>query len=434
MKLSSFQLVFFSFVLLILIGTALLMLPISSASGKRTPFLDSLFTATSASCVTGLVVRDTATYWSAFGKAVILAMIQIGGLGVITLSIVLVMLSGRKISLFQRSLMQNSISASSPGGVIRLTSFIVRMSLLFEAIGALLLSVPMIIRFGFGKGVLLAVFHSVSAFCNAGFDLMGNYTSLTSFVDDPYVLFVIMALIVIGGIGFFTWEDIRENKLRFRSYSTQSKVILVTSAFLIFVPAVLFFILEYEELPLGTRMLSALFQSVTTRTAGFNSTDQLMLSESGLAFTIILMLIGGSPGSTAGGMKTTTVALLALSVMAVFRNKHDVTVFGRRLSGESIRNAMTIFTIYIFLCLFAAVIITRLEDIPLLMALYETASAIGTVGLTTGITPGLHTASRIILIGLMFFGRVGCLTLIYAILPRKGKDVQRLPLDHINVG
>ncbi|MDY5934283.1 MAG: potassium transporter TrkG, partial [Oscillospiraceae bacterium] len=312
-RLTTFQTIFLGFSGVILIGTLLLMLPISSASGKVTPFNQSLFTATSAVCVTGLVVQDTGSYWSMFGQSVILALIQIGGLGVVTVAASFALISGRKISLMQRSTMQEAIAAPKVGGIVRLTGFILKATLLFELAGAALL-MPVFCRDYGLKGVWMAVFHSISAFCNAGFDIMGTegakYQSFTSYADNPLLNIVIMLLIVIGGIGFLTWEDIFTNKHRIKRYRMQSKIILVMTAILIVLPTLFFFFFDFSELSFGKRLLSSLFQAITPRTAGFNTADLSAMSSVSKAVMMVLMLIGGSPGSTAGGMKTTTIAVL----------------------------------------------------------------------------------------------------------------------------
>ena len=432
-RMNSFHWILLSFLLLILAGTFLLTLPVSSAKGLRTPFLDCLFTATSASCVTGLIVKDTATYWSNFGKFVIILMIQIGGLGVVTMTIALVKISGRKISLYQRSVTQDSLSADHGGGIINHVYFMIRFTFLCELGGAILLSLAFIRRFGVLKGILYGFFHAISAFCNAGFDLMGNFSSLTSFVTDGYVNLVIMFLIVAGGLGFATWGDILKYRKQFRKYSLQSKLILTTSLILIVFPALFFYFFEYENLSFKERVLASVFQSVTCRTAGFNTTDQGTMSDSGKLLSMILMMIGGSPGSTAGGLKTTTIAVLVLSGVSVFVQSDNTHVFKRRIAESSIKAASAIFMIYTFIFISAAIAICNIENLRLIDCLYEIASAIGTVGLTTGITPLLHTPTKIILIFLMFFGRVGCLSLIYALLPRV-RETSKMPLEHINVG
>ena len=432
-QISSFHWVMISFLLLILAGTFLLTLPVCSAEHVHTPFLDCLFTATSASCVTGLIVRDTGTYWSVFGKLVIITLIQIGGLGVVTMTIALVKMSGRKISLYQRTITQESLSVDHGGGIVRYVYFMIKSTALFELCGALLLMIPFCRRFGIGKGILYSFFHSISAFCNAGFDLMGHFTSLTSFVDDGFVNTVIMLLIIVGGLSFYTWMDVKKHRHHLKRYSLQSKIILVTSMILIFVPAIFFYIFEYTDLPFSQRILASLFQSVTCRTAGFNTTDQGALSDSSKLLSMMLMMIGGSPGSTAGGLKTTTIAILVLSSFSVFTQTENVHAFKRRIADSSVKAASAIVLLYVFLFLFSAMAICYIENLRLIDCLFEIASAIGTVGLTTGITPLLHTPTKLILIFLMYFGRVGCLTLIYALLPRI-KETSRLPMEHINVG
>ena len=434
---SSFQVILLSFLVLILLGALILMLPVCSRSHCVTSFQDTLFTAVSASCVTGLVVLDTATHWSIWGQIVILILIQIGGLGVITVALTFFRLWGRRISLAQRNMMQQSISAPQVGGIVRLTGFILKGSICIELGGALLL-LPVFVRdFGFARGLWYSVFHAISAFCNAGFDLMGvrqKFSSLTSYADDAWVNCVIMALIIIGGIGFLVWEDLRRNLLHPSRCRLQTKLVLSASAALILVPALLYFLLEYQNLPLRERILAALFQSVTTRTAGFNTTDLSQLSEPGILQMIFLMLVGGSPGSTAGGMKTTTVAVLFLAGLTVFRRRDDVECFRRRIGQDVIRNAGTILFLYLTLFTVGSAVLCRTEGLPLLSCLFETGSAVGTVGLTLGITPSLHAASRIVLMILMFLGRVGTLTLVYALLPGGKNPPGRKPLEPVTVG
>ena len=313
-RLSSFQIIILGFAGVILLGALLLMLPISTTAGGVTPFNETLFTATSAVCVTGLVVQDTGSYWSTFGQAVILVLIQIGGLGVVTVAASFALLSGRKISLMQRSTMKDAISAPKVGGIVRLTRFILRGTFLIELLGALAM-LPAFCRDYGWRGVWMAVFHSISAFCNAGFDILGTennlYPSLTGYAGSPGINITIMLLIVIGGIGFLTWDDVCENKWRFHRYRMQSKVILVTTFALIVLPALLFFFLDFDALPLGERIQAALFQSITPRTAGFNTVTLSAMSGASQGVMILLMLIGGSPGSTAGGMKTTPPLVFA---------------------------------------------------------------------------------------------------------------------------
>lgn len=433
---TSFQIIILGFLSLIVLGSLLLMLPIATKDGEGAIFSDAIFTATSAVCVTGLVVRDTATYWSVFGQGVILFLIQIGGMGIVTVAVAVASLSGRKIGLMQRSTMQEAVSAHHLGGIVRLTKFILKTAFVIEFLGAALLCPVFIRDFGM-KGIWYSVFHSVSAFCNAGFDLMGvkgQFSSLTTYYSNPFVNIVIMSLIIIGGIGFLTWEDIKNNKFHFRKYRMQSKVILSVTVILIVVPAVYFFFFEYSNLPLGERILTSLFQSVTPRTAGFNTTDLSKFSETGQMMTLLLMLTGGAPGSTAGGMKITTVAVLVSSAFSVFSRKEKTHFFKRRISDETIKSAATIFLMYITLFVGGGMIISRIENIPLLASLFETASAIGTVGLSLGLTTGVGMVSRLILVVLMFFGRVGGLTLIFAATRAMNTSEKKYPQEKITVG
>ena len=426
----------------IAIGCLLLMLPAATINKKGAPFLDALFTATSAVCVTGLVVHDTATYWTVFGKTVILLLIQIGGMGVITIAVAMAIFSGKKIGLMQRSTMQESISAPNMAGIVRLTYFILKVTLGTELIGAILTAPVFCKEMGFVKGCGYALFHSISAFCNAGFDLMGireQYSSLTAFSAQPLINLVIMLLIIWGGIGFLTWDDIRKHKWHIKKYRMQSKVILTTTLILLILPAVYFYFVEFsreiwDDLPAGERILVSLFQAVTPRTAGFNTADLSKMCESSKLLTIILMLIGGSPGSTAGGMKTTTFAVLMASAIAVFRRNEDVHCYGRRISPEVVRSAAAVLIMYVVLFLSGGMVISIIEDLPVLECLFESASAIGTVGLTLGLTPGLGTVSRIILIGLMYLGRVGGMTIVFAATANRRPEVARFPLEKITVG
>lgn len=434
---TSFQVIILGFFSVILLGSLLLMLPFSTRDGQGASFADGLFTATSAVCVTGLIVRDTATYWSEFGQAIILTLIQIGGMGVVTIAVAIAVASGRKIGLMQRSTMQEAISAHQVGGIVRLTKFILKTSISIELLGALLLAPVFCKDFGIFKGLWYSVFHSISAFCNAGFDLIGvrePFSSLTSYASNPIVIFTIMALIITGGLGFVTWADIKKNKFHFRKYNMQSKVILTVTAGLLIFPAIYFFFCEFSNLPIGERILSSLFQSVTPRTAGFNTVDLTLLTETGLMIMIILMLIGGSPGSTAGGMKTTTVAVLFSSALAVFRKQDSAHFFSRRIPDNAVKNAATILMMYLTLFLGGGMVISYIEEVPLMSALFETSSAIGTVGLSLGLTPSLGMVSKSILILLMFFGRVGGLTLIFAALSERNNFGSRYPQEKITVG
>ena len=435
-RLTTAQIIILGFSGVILLGTLLLMLPFSSREGSITPFGDALFTATSAVCVTGLVVHDTATYWSAFGQGVILFLIQIGGMGVITVAASFAILSGKKISLMQRGAMQEALSAPSLGGIVRLTGFVVKTTLLLELLGAAAMAPVFCRDFGI-RGLWMALFHSISAFCNAGFDLMGvreQFSSLTAYAAQPVVNVTVMLLIITGGIGFLTWDDLRTNRWHWHKYRMQTKVILTSTAALLIVPAIYFFFREFAALPLSERVWLSLFQAVTPRTAGFNTADLTALSEPGGYITMALMLVGGAPGSTAGGMKTTTLAVLLATAVATFRRREHAVFFQRRLDDDVVKNAATIFLMYIALFFGGALAISMLEGLPMYECLFETASAIGTVGLTLGVTPGLGALSRLILIGLMFFGRVGGLTLIFAALSGAKKTGSKLPQEKITVG
>lgn len=333
--------------------------------------------------------------------------------------------------------MQEAIAAPHVGGIVRMTSFIIKTTIIIELIGAALLSPVFCRDYGIVKGIWYSLFHSVSAFCNAGFDLIGikePFSSLTTYSAQPLVNITIIVLIITGGIGFITWEDIKNNKWHLKKYRMQSKVIITVTVLLIVLPAIYFYFCEFTDLPIFKRVLNSLFQSVTPRTAGFNTADLTAISEVGQMLIIILMLIGGSPGSTAGGMKTTTFAVLVSSALSVFRKKEHTHFFRRRIPDSIIKNAATIFLMYIVLFLSGGMIISGIEAIPLMSSLFETASAIGTVGLSLGITPELGVVSRMILICLMFFGRVGGLTLIFAAVSEKRSNGSKYPQEKITVG
>ncbi|MCI6588954.1 MAG: Trk family potassium uptake protein [Clostridiales bacterium] len=435
-RLTSFQIIILGFLGVILLGALLLMLPVSSRHSGGTPFLDALFTSTSAVCVTGLVLHDTATYWSLFGQLVIMLLIQIGGMGVITVAAAFALISGRKISLMQRSTMQEAISAPKVGGIVRLTSFIIRTTLIIELLGAAAMA-PVFCRDFGARGLWMALFHAVSAFCNAGFDLMGvrgEFSSLTSYAAEPVINVTVMLLILIGGIGFLTWDDIRSNRLHVRRYRMQSKVILCATGLLLLLPALYFYVFEFGALPPKERILASLFQTVTPRTAGFNTVELTKLSDAGQSITVALMLTGGSPGSTAGGMKTTTVAVLFAAAISTFQREEYPHFFRRRIDDDAVKNAATILLMYLTLFFFGGLIISVSEGLPMLTCLFEAASAVGTVGLTLGITPGLGTLSQLILIMLMFFGRVGGLTLIFAALSGRQKNGSKYPHEKVTVG
>ena len=438
---SQTQFIAYGFFCVIITGTLLLMLPFASRDGQSEPFLNCLFTATSASCVTGLVVADTWSQWSLFGQLVILTMIQIGGLGFITVGVFISIVLRRKIGLKERGLMMESVNTLQIGGVVRLAKKIIIGTCIFEGTGAVLLAIRFIPQFGFFRGLFYGIFHSISAFCNAGFDLMGGQTPYSSFVayyDDWLVNFVIMSLIIIGGIGFIVWDDLSRNKLHFRKYMLQTKIVLVTTAILVFGGGLLFYLLERNHLLVGMntsgKILTSLFSSVTARTAGFNTTDTAALTDGSKLLTIILMFIGGSPGSTAGGIKTTTLVVLLLCVHSNIMQTYGINIFGRRLENDAVKRAGTILTINLLLAVTASLAIMAIQPLGFSDILFETFSAIGTVGMTTGITRALHPISRCIIILLMYCGRIGSLSFALAFVQSKRKPHVQQPAEAINIG
>ena len=438
---SQTQFIAYGFFCVIITGTLLLMLPFASRDGQSEPFLNCLFTATSASCVTGLVVADTWSQWSLFGQLVILTMIQIGGLGFITVGVFISIVLRRKIGLKERGLMMESVNTLQIGGVGRLAKKIIIGTCIFEGTGAVLLAIRFIPQFGFFRGLFYGIFHSISAFCNAGFDLMGGQTPYSSFVayyDDWLVNFVIMSLIIIGGIGFIVWDDLSRNKLHFRKYMLQTKIVLVTTAILVFGGGLLFYLLERNHLLVGMntsgKILTSLFSSVTARTAGFNTTDTAALTDGSKLLTIILMFIGGSPGSTAGGIKTTTLVVLLLCVHSNIKQTYGINIFGRRLENDAVKRAGTILTINLLLAVTASLAIMAIQPLGFSDILFETFSAIGTVGMTTGITRALHPVSRCIIILLMYCGRIGSLSFALAFVQSKRKPHVQQPAEAINIG
>ena len=428
----------------IIIGTILLLLPISTKEMATAPFMDALFTAVSASCVTGLVLHDTFTYWSVFGQVVILLLIQTGGIGFMTVVFALWKLGGKKIGLKERTYMQESVNAPALSGMVKLTSMILLGTLIFETFGALILCFRFVPDFGWGRGIYFSVFLSVSAFCNAGFDLMGineEFSSLTAYSGDPIVCLTVPLLIIVGGLGFFVWKDLKENKVYFRKYTLHTKLVLITTAALIVIPSILIFLAE-NTLPLGERILSSFFSAVSPRTAGFNV---LPLSNTGsiqtatIFITIALMFVGGSSGSTAGGIKTSTFATLILSFVSLLRGKHSVECFGRRIDEDNVRNAAQFVTIYLCFATIAIILISLFEqnnalyDVTLTDVVFEVFSAIGTVGLTLGMTPYLSVGSEIVLAILMYLGRVGCLTFMLS-LRNPSAPAVILPMEKVRIG
>lgn len=427
----------------ILLGSFLLSLPISAKSGEWTPFINSLFTATSATCVTGLIAYDTFMHWTLFGQIVIILLIQTGGLGFMTVVTLFSFALGRRIGLYERIILAQSAGAMGHAGVIRLVKRIIIFTFAVELGGALLLMIRFIPEFGAGKGIWFSVFHSISAFCNAGFDLMGikgeAFASLTSYSADPLVNLTICALIVIGGMGYVVWSDIWDKKFRYRKYRLHTRIVLWSTLILVFLPALLLFAFEHDGvlkgMSSGESFLACLFQSVTPRTAGFNTVPLGELSESSLLLMDMLMLIGGNSGSTAGGIKVTTIVVILFGLYSSVRGERDIVIGKRSLDLSLVKQAMSLFAIYLILTLAAVMTICALEpECTLSQVLFECCSAICTVGVTTGITPTLSPGSKIILILLMYAGRVGVLTLAGAMMSKRKVSLTSRPHEKILIG
>ncbi len=440
MMASSPRIITFSFLFVILLGAFLLTLPISTKDGIVTPFIDSLFTATSATCITGLAVYDTFSYWSFFGQAVILALIQIGGLGVMSFVAIFSFVIGRKISLKERRIMAESFSIDTNQGIIRMVRQLLRITFLCELIGACLLAIRFVPQFGWSDGIWFSVFHSVSAFCNAGFDLMGkleNGISLTAYVGDPLVNIVIMALIVIGGLGFFVWRDLLSFK-QFRKLRVHTKIVLFVTAGLILFGAIAFWILEkdnsFRDFDTGERILASFFQSITPRTAGFCTVDSALLSDPSKFVTVLLMFIGGSPGSMAGGVKTVTFALAVFAAFSVARGVNTVNFAKRKINWAAVMRAIAIILISMLFVMIALVLLSATQPFSFLDLLFEAVSAFGTVGMSTGVTAGLTAFGKSVIMILMFFGRVGVLSIAIAFTVRAKTINIEYPEEKVIVG
>lgn len=441
-RLTTKQTLAVSFAGVILVGSILLTLPIAGRNGDSIPYLNALFTAASATCVTGLVVYDTWTQFSLFGQVVILMLIQIGALGFMTMTMLFALVVGKRIGLKERSYLMETLSVMQIGGVVRLVKRIIVGTVIVETVGALLLAFRFCPEFGFARGVWYAIFHSVSAFCNAGFDLMGNrapFSSFTNYTGDILVNITILLLIVIGGIGFVVWDDMMRNKHHFRKYNLHTKIMLSFSAGLILFSTVLLLFTErsspaFEGLTIQDRFLAALFHAITPRTAGFNTVDTAQLSQAGSFLTMMLMFIGAGPGSTGGGIKVTTFAAVVLSVAANAKRKADVNLYHRRLTPEQTSRAYSSTAFYAFLVVGGCFILCASQAFSFGDALFETLSAIGTVGLTKGITPELPLFSKLAIILLMYAGRLGSLTVFMAIVERSTAKQIRNPIEKIIVG
>ncbi|MEL7647451.1 MAG: TrkH family potassium uptake protein [Sedimentibacter sp.] len=440
-KLNYTEIIVFGTFAIIFMGGLLLSLPISSREGIPTPFSDSLFTAASAFCVTGLVIYDTYTHWSLFGQTVILLLIQIGGLGFMTVITLFSLFLRRRIGLKERRLLMESANTMKLGGIVLLVKKIIIRTAIFESIGAAVLTLSFYRQMGFKEGLYNGIFHSVSAFCNAGFDLMGKYgqnSSLTHFYDNPAVNFTVMALIVVGGLGFVVWDDIANKKLDYKHYHLHTKLVLTATLILIFGSAILFFIVERESgmagLSLGQRLMASMFQSVTSRTAGFNTISQNGLSEGGTLLTIILMIIGGSPGSTAGGIKTTTFAVLLIGALSNAKQSTEISAFKKRLESDALKKASAITIIYMFAAISAVFLICSMQNFTLTEVMFEVFSALGTVGLSLGITSNLSLISKALIMLLMYGGKVGVLSVAMVLAERKEPAPLSRPLEKIIIG
>lgn len=417
--LSATKIIAVTFAAIIVVGTILLMLPISSRDGEVTPFLSALFTATSATCVTGLTMYDTWTHWSGFGQVLILCMIEIGGLGFMSAATLVIFLFRRKVGLKQRLVMAQALSLNDMDGVVQLQKTVLFGSLGMEAAGALILTMYFWPKYGFSRAVTWGVFHSVSAFCNAGFDIFGVLnpgSSLMEFQSDPVVLITLGALVVLGGLGFLVWEEVAQ-KRSFKKLSVYAKLVLVTTAFLLLFGWVATCVLEWNnpgtigEMNVWQKLLAGFFQSITLRTAGFDAINQGAMTDGCKAVSIVLMLIGGSSGSTAGGLKTITFVVLLLFIRTRARGRSTVAVFERTIPNSQVLDAMTIASIMVFLAMFGAVFISATSPVGFTDALYEAVSALATVGLTAGATGVLSTSAKILIVIFMYFGRVGVLTI-----------------------
>jgi len=441
-RLNYSQIVALGYFLVIAIGTALLCLPAATKTPGSLSVVSALFTATSATCVTGLVVGDTFATFTLFGQIVILGLIQVGGLSFLTILTMFGLFLRRRIGLRARTLLKESVNSLYIGGIVRLFHKIIVGTAFIEGAGALLLATRFVPRFGWVKGLWFSVFHSVSAFCNAGFDLMGTeeeYSSLVHLNNDPVVLLTIGALIAIGGIGFFVWDDLQTNGLHFRRYALHTKLTLVVTGILIFGGAAMFYVIERDNtlagMPLWQQLLNALFCSITPRTAGFNSVDTASMTGSGQLLTVLLMFVGGSSGGTAGGIKTTTLAVVLISAWNSLRSQRDSNVFGRRLEADSLRRATAVCTINFVLVLAATLAICLAQPvIGVQDALFEATSAIGTVGLSVGTTAAANTFSRLLLVLLMYTGRCGSVSFALLFTENRNPDDARCPEEKISIG
>ncbi|MBU3195349.1 TrkH family potassium uptake protein [Clostridium algidicarnis] len=439
-SLNAVQILAIGFAIVIFIGAVMLTLPISSSNGTVTNFLDSLFTSTSAVCVTGLITVDTGTHWSYFGKTVIMLLIEIGGLGFMSFATLIALLMGKKITLKERLLLQEALNASNIQGLVKLAKYLLIFTLSVQFSGALLLSTQFIPEFGVGKGIYYSVFHAVSAFCNAGFDLIGNFSSLTGYANNSVIILTIAGLIAIGGLGFAVWAELYNYK-KSKRLSLHTKVVVSMTLFLIIAGSILMFIFEFNNpgtmkgMSFKGKVLSSIFASISPRTAGLNSIPTDAMSTAGKFLTIILMFIGGSPGSTAGGIKTTTAGILLMTVISVIRGRNDTEVFHKRISKEIVYRAFAVTTLGLALVTVVTMILSITEvGASFEYLLYEVTSAFATVGLTLGLTTKLTSIGKVLIALTMYLGRVGPMTVVLALTNKKGNNAIRYPEEKIMVG
>lgn len=441
LRLEPQQILVLGFAAVILLGAILLMLPISTKSGENADFLNALFTATSAVCVTGLVVVDTGTYWSTFGQSVVMMLIQAGGLGFMTVATMIFMALGKRINLRERLVIQEQLNRYTLQGVVRLTKYIIVGTLIIEGIGAILLSVRFVPELGFARGIYYGIFHAVSAFCNAGFDIIGEYRSLTPYVSDFLVSGVVVTLFITGGLGFSVLAEVIQVH-KFKRLSLHTKLVLSITGVLLALGTVLIFVFEYtnpatlQPLPFGAKVLSSLFHSATPRTAGFNTLPTDGLTNASKFLSIVLMFIGGSPGSTAGGIKTSTAGVLIWTVVSVIKGREDTEIYNRRITKDIIYRSLSVAIISMLLIIFTVTILSLTEAASFIEVFFEATSAFGTVGLSLGITPQLSSIGKVMIIITMFAGRVGPLTLAFALAQRqrKGRGKLKYPEEKILVG
>ena len=437
-KLNGVQILALGFLAVIIIGAVILSLPISSRSGEPTNFLDAIFTSTSAVCVTGLITLDTSTHWSTFGQTVIMALIEIGGLGFMSFTVLISLILGKKITLRERLVMQEAMNTFSIQGLVRMVKYVLIFTVSVQFFGALLLSTQFVPEYGIIKGFFYSIFHSISAFCNAGFDLFG--TSLVGYSNNTVVILVISALIIIGGLGFTVLLELYDFK-GIKKLSLHAKIVIITTLILIFGGTILMLLFEHKnpqtiaDMNIKDKLLNSFFASVTPRTAGFNSITTSGMTLAGKILTVILMLIGGSPGSTAGGLKTVTCAILVLTVISVIRGREDTEVFGRRLTKEIVYKSFIIVFIGLSLVIGVTMILSYTEvGASFIDLLYEASSALGTVGLTLGLTPKLSSLGKIFIMIMMYLGRVGPLTVMLALTRKRKKSGYKYPEGKILIG